>query len=101
MTSLAMLLLDPYYRTVDGFAVLIEQEWCSFGHRWQTRCGLTGAAGMCGLIVARTDGRDENFSTTWNFGGASTCDPNKAPFAIPRLAHLYVTRTVNSRRCTL
>lgn len=27
LTSLSMLCLDPYYRTIEGFAVLVEKEW--------------------------------------------------------------------------
>ncbi|XP_005991906.1 myotubularin-related protein 1 isoform X1 [Latimeria chalumnae] len=39
LTSLAMLMLDSYYRTIKGFEVLIEKEWISFGHRFTVRVG--------------------------------------------------------------
>jgi hypothetical protein len=39
LSSLAQILVDPYYRTIRGFAILVEKDWCAFGHQFALRCG--------------------------------------------------------------
>ena len=39
ITSLSQMLLEPYYRTVDGFLMLLEKEWISFGFQFGERLG--------------------------------------------------------------
>jgi myotubularin-related protein 6/7/8 len=34
LTSLAQLFLDPYYRTFDGFRVLVFKEWVYYRHNF-------------------------------------------------------------------
>jgi len=39
MTGLSMLLMDPYFRSITGFAILIEKEFIDFGHKFKDRGG--------------------------------------------------------------
>eukprot|EP00050_Salpingoeca_kvevrii_P010868 m.11020 g.11020 ORF g.11020 m.11020 type:complete len:1832 (-) comp3123_c0_seq1:128-5623(-) len=39
IVSLAQLLCDPYYRTIQGFETLVRKEWLAFGHPFMSRTG--------------------------------------------------------------
>jgi hypothetical protein len=40
LVAVSQVLLDPYFRTFMGFAVLIEKEFLSFGHQFAKRSGM-------------------------------------------------------------
>ena len=40
LVAVSQVLLDPYFRTFMGFAVLIEKEFLSFGHQFAKRSGI-------------------------------------------------------------
>ena len=66
LTSLVEMMLDPFYRTIRGFEVIIEKEWCSFGHKFADRyghCGdIPGAGSGTKTVSDRSNWRDQERS---------------------------------------
>ena len=51
VSALAQLMLDPYYRTMEGFACLMEKDFMSFGHPFHKRCAHGEGKGGVGVGV--------------------------------------------------
>lgn len=73
LSALSMLLLDPYYRTLKGFCILVEKEWCSFGHMFATRCRQSGST------KARPRKDDGKFYAETTVGVPVSVMPSLAP----------------------
>jgi hypothetical protein len=41
LVTISQILLEPYYRTFMGFAVLVEKDFLSFGHQFAKRSGIS------------------------------------------------------------
>ncbi len=58
LVSLAALLLDPYYRTITGFSVLVEREWVRMGHQFSERSGHRIYSSHVGAGTAVTEQKE-------------------------------------------
>lgn len=56
LSSLSQLCLDPFYRTMRGFQILVEKDWLGFGHRFLDRCGHLSSEKFFVTPVENTSG---------------------------------------------
>lgn len=42
VAALAQIMMDPHYRTLDGFISLVQKDFLSFGHKFRDRDGIEG-----------------------------------------------------------
>ncbi|KAF2834751.1 protein phosphatase [Patellaria atrata CBS 101060] len=76
LSALSQLMLDPYYRTIDGFIILVEKDWLSFGHMFRHRSGFMGSDKWFDVENERISGNRLSTNGNGTTGGGSNALEN-------------------------
>ena len=60
LSALSQLCLDPYFCTMEGFIVLVEKDWLSFGHQFRYRTGFLSSEKWFQIENERIGGNDSS-----------------------------------------
>jgi len=52
---ICQILIDPYYRSMEGLRALLEKEFLSFGHLYTHRCGIQGTNEAAPIMLQLLD----------------------------------------------
>jgi myotubularin-related protein 6/7/8 len=110
LSALGQICLDPYYRTLEGFIVLVEKDWLSFGHMFRHRSGFLGSEKWFQIEKVTPAVPSRTRSVVQEVFSTDTTNPmslshkqkltvaNYKPFPIQRLVPRQKNRPLNHRQ---
>jgi len=79
LAAVAELCLDPYYRTLAGFQVLVEKDFVAFGHKFLDRSGLLSSDKFFHASQADNGGEGSSGASGNGGGGGGGDDDGGGP----------------------